>query len=106
MAGTGFADASQTCGQVAEIERRRLRVSGRVQGVYYRDSVRKEAGAAGVAGFAYNLADGTVEVVLEGEPGAVERVIAWCRTGPPRARVDAIDITSEPPAHERGFVIG
>jgi acylphosphatase len=91
---------------VRERQRRRLVISGRVQGVYYRDSVRREATAAGVLGSARNLPDGRVEVILEGEALAVEGVIAWCRTGPPRARVDAVDIQPESPQGVAGFVIG
>jgi acylphosphatase len=89
-----------------DIQRRRLLISGRVQGVYFRDSVRSEAAAAGVSGSAHNLSDGRVEVVLEGEATAVDQVIEWCRTGPPRARVDGIEVVSEPPQGESGFVIG
>jgi acylphosphatase len=83
-----------------------LLVSGRVQGVYFRDSLRRQATPVGVSGFARNLADGRVEVVLEGEATAVDGLVEWCRTGPPRARVDAIEILSEPPLGVRGFAIG
>jgi acylphosphatase len=77
-----------------------------VQGVYFRDSVRREATPAGVSGSARNLADGRVEVVLEGEATAVDRLVEWCRTGPPRAAVDAVEIVSEAPEGVSGFVIG
>jgi acylphosphatase len=80
-------------------------ISGRVQGVFYRDSVRREAVAAGVLGSAQNLSDGRVEIILEGEAAAVDRVIAWCRTGPPRARVDSVEIVPESPQGVAGFVI-
>jgi acylphosphatase len=89
-----------------EVVRRRLLISGLVQGVYFRDSVRREAAVSGVLGFARNLADGRVEVALEGEPAAVERVVEWCRKGPPQARVDAVEIFAEPPEGASGFVIG
>jgi acylphosphatase len=85
--------------------RRRLLVSGRVQGVWYRESCRAEATARGVAGSARNRPDGRVEVVLEGAPGAVEAVAAWCREGPRRAHVEAVDERDEPPTGATGFEV-
>jgi acylphosphatase len=67
-----------------------LRISGRVQGVGYRDALRREALARGVAGWVRNRRDGTVEAVLQGEPAALDALIAWARHGPPAARVDAL----------------
>ena len=64
-----------------------LRVSGRVQGVGYRDALRAEAVARGVTGWVRNCRDGTVEAVLQGDPAAVDAVLAWARRGPPAARV-------------------
>jgi acylphosphatase len=78
-------------------------VTGRVQGVWFRESCRDQAQAAGVAGSARNLADGRVEVVLEGPRAAVEEVVAWCRRGPQRARVDGIEVVDETPIAEQGF---
>ncbi|MCU1460681.1 MAG: acylphosphatase [Acidimicrobiales bacterium] len=83
----------------------RLTVSGDVQGVWYRDSCRREAELAGVAGSARNLPDGRVEIVLEGPREAVDRVAAWCRTGPPRAHVTGMEIVDEPLSGARRFVI-
>lgn len=71
---------------------RRLRIFGRVQGVWFRDTCRREATANGVTGFARNCRDGSVEVHLEGTPLAVERLIEWCRHGPERAHVERVDI--------------
>ena len=85
--------------------RYRVLVSGRVQGVWYRESCRREATAAGVAGWVRNNPDGTVEAVLEGEPGAVDRVVSWMRTGPRHAVVTAVDVRGEAPAGERGFTV-
>jgi acylphosphatase len=90
---------------VGECVRRRLLILGRVQGVYFRDSVRREAIGEGVSGSAHNRADGVVEVFLEGQVDAVERVICLCRTGPPQARVESVEISSEPLEHATGFVI-
>jgi acylphosphatase len=56
-----------------------------------------------VAGWACNLADGTVEVEVEGPPAAVERVVAWCRHGPDQARVDRVDVEPRDPIGERAF---
>ena len=64
-----------------------LRVSGRVQGVGYRDALRAEAVARGVTGWMRNRGDGTVEAILQGDPAAVDAVLAWARRGPPAARV-------------------
>ncbi|MDD1659668.1 MAG: acylphosphatase [Methanomicrobiales archaeon] len=75
--------------------RRHLRVSGRVQGVFFRSAVQEQALAAGVSGWIRNLPDGGVEAVLEGERVAVEQVVAFCRRGPPYARVDHVDIREE-----------
>ena len=87
----------------AGIVRRRASIAGRVQGVWFRESCRDQAQAAGVAGWVRNLADGRVEVVLEGPPAAVDEVLAWCRRGPRRARVDGVDVVDEAPVGERGF---
>lgn len=84
--------------------RRRLLVSGEVQGVWYRASCRDEAVARGVAGWARNLSDGRVEVVLEGPAEAVDEVREWCRGGPPGATVTSVDVTEEEPEGLDGFV--
>jgi len=70
---------------------RQLRISGRVQGVGYRDALRRKALAWGLAGWVRNRLDGTVEAVLQGDARSVEDVIAWARRGPPAARVDRVD---------------
>ena len=80
-------------------------VSGRVQGVFYRDSCRAEAQRLGVRGWVRNRSDRTVEVVAEGPRDRVEQLLAWCRQGPPRATVSGITVTDEVPAAERGFRI-
>jgi len=85
--------------------RRRLLVDGRVQNVFYRESCRSRARAAGVAGRARNLGDGRVEVVLEGPADAVGRVVAWCRQGPPQAFVIDVVVAEEEPEGLRGFAV-
>ena len=82
---------------------RRVVVSGRVQGVFFRDSCREEAVAAGVAGWVRNRPGDEVEAWFEGDPEAVERVVAWCRDGPSSAHVRGVDVSNEDPTGETGF---
>ncbi len=88
-----------------ETIRLRLAIRGRVQGVWFRDSVRREATARGVSGSAANLADGSVAVVLEGAADAVRAVADFCGQGPRSARVDHVDARTEPAEGLRGFEI-
>jgi len=83
--------------------RLRVVVTGRVQGVFFRDRCQEEARALGVRGFVRNRADGAVEAEFEGAEAAVERMIAWCHTGPPRARVDAVNTERIATVGEPGF---
>ncbi|MEX2196298.1 MAG: acylphosphatase [Thermoleophilaceae bacterium] len=85
--------------------RRRVVVHGRVQGVFFRDSIRREASAAGVAGRAANRPDGTVEAVFEGDQAAVERLMAFCRRGPRRAEVSQVEVTEQEPEGLTGFAV-
>jgi acylphosphatase len=82
---------------MAERVRRRVLVSGRVQGVAYRAATRSEAQAGGVGGWVRNLGDGRVEAVFEGESAAVAQLVAWCREGPRFARVDDVLVHEESP---------
>jgi acylphosphatase len=83
--------------------RRRVIVRGRVQGVFFRDTVRRAAESRGVAGWAANRDDGAVEAAFEGEPAAVEELIEVCRRGPSRARVESIEVAEEDPEGLSGF---
>lgn len=74
----------------------RLRITGRVQGVWYRGATEAEARRLGVDGWVRNLPDGSVEALVEGEPSAVRALATWCRTGPTGARVDGVVETPEP----------
>lgn len=85
--------------------RRRVVVRGRVQGVFFRDSMRERAEAARVAGWVCNRSDGAVEAVLEGPEDAVEEVIRFARTGPSRADVTDVQVSEEDPEGLRGFEI-
>ena len=77
---------------------RRVRVSGRVQGVYFRASTAERANALSLRGSVENCADGTVLVLAAGEPAALAELIAWLHRGPPMARVDSIEVESVEPA--------
>jgi len=85
--------------------RRRVVVSGLVQGVWFRDSCRHEARAGGVAGWVRNCEDGTVEAVFEGDADAVLTVVNWCMSGPPRAQVTNAEVFEEDVVGEAGFRI-
>jgi acylphosphatase len=86
--------------------RRRVVVHGFVQSVFFRDTVRRHAVGAGVAGWVRNNRDGTVEAVFEGDPDAVERLLDVCRRGPSGARVDRVDVLAEEPERLSGFSVG
>jgi acylphosphatase len=83
--------------------RRRVRASGRVQNVFFRDSVRQEASSRGVAGWVRNRSDGTAEAVFEGDADAVAALVDYCRAGPGDARVDQLDVETEEPEGLSGF---
>ena len=85
---------------------RRALLTGRVQGVFLRDSTRREALRRGVAGSARNLPDGRVEVVLEGPADEVAAVLGWLRQGPPQARVESVEVSDAPVEGLTGFAVG
>jgi acylphosphatase len=86
------------------MERVRVIVHGRVQGVFFRANTIKEARRLGLSGFVRNRPDGTVEAAAEGEREPLERFVEWCRRGPPMSRVDRLDVTWEEPGGEfEGF---
>mgnify|MGYP001160173701 CR=1 FL=1 len=76
--------------------RRRLFVSGRVQGVAFRWCAVEEATRLGLRGWVRNRRDGRVEALAEGSPAQVDAFQAWCRTGPPSARVERVEASEEP----------
>jgi acylphosphatase len=80
-------------------------VTGRVQGVWFRESTRRAAEARGVAGWVRNLPGGAVEAVFEGRPDAVAAMVAFCRVGPPAAHVAAVAVEDEAPQGAAGFAI-
>jgi acylphosphatase len=85
--------------------RRRVVVHGSVQGVFFRDTCRQHATSHQVAGWVRNRSDGAVEAVFEGEPEAVDAMTRWCRSGPPRAQVEHVEVAEESPAGEQGFEV-
>ena len=76
--------------------RKRVLVSGEVQGVFYRDTCRRIARRHDVGGWVRNLPDGRVEAVFEGSADSVEQLVTWTRVGPSRATVTAVDVHDEP----------
>lgn len=87
------------------MQRRRVVVHGHVQGVFFRETTKRRAQAAGVAGWIRNRPDGMVEAVFEGEREAVERLVDYVREGPRGARVDWVDVAAEEPEGLDGFEI-
>jgi acylphosphatase len=83
--------------------RKRVVVHGSVQGVFFRDSTRKEASSRGVAGWVRNRDDGAVEAVFEGDEDAIQALVEFCRSGPSRADVERIDVEDEEPEGLKGF---
>ena len=77
------------------IIRKRLRITGRVQGVAFRASTVAAARGLGLSGWVANRADGSVEAVAEGDDAAVITLVRWCHHGPPAARVDHVEVTDE-----------
>lgn len=76
-----------------------------MQGVFFRDTTRRQAIARGVAGWVRNRPDGTVEAVFEGEPEAVEALLAFCRQGPRGSQVDRVEVGEEEPEELTGFEV-
>jgi len=77
-----------------------IHVSGRVQGVFYRSNTRRRALGLGLTGWVRNIPDGRVEAVVEGEEEQIEKLIDWCRRGPPSAAVTGLEFRREPPTGE------
>jgi acylphosphatase len=90
---------------MSEQVRRRVVVRGNVQGVFFRDSCRREASSRRVAGWVSNRPDGAVEAVFEGDAESVAALVEWCSRGPRGADVDSVDESSEQPEGLSGFEI-
>jgi len=87
------------------VVRYRVLVSGRVQGVFFRDTCRRMALASGVSGWVRNLPDGQVEAVFEGRAEDVDRLVEWARHGPSRAVVAHVAVQPEPPEGLTTFLV-
>jgi acylphosphatase len=81
-------------------KRVRIRVHGRVQGVFYRATAQQKAAELGLRGWVRNRPDGDVELLCEGSGEDLEAMAAWCRTGPSGARVEHIDLSWEEPKED------
>ncbi len=88
-----------------DYECRHFRITGHVQGVFFRDSTRQVAQSLKITGYARNVADGSVEVLACGAAEAVERLAEWLQSGPPGARVDNIEATGVDVAKPPSFTI-
>ena len=92
---------------VSENARARITVSGRVQGVFFRAGTVKQAAALGLSGEVRNMMNADVEIIAEGDKEKIEKLIAWCRVGPPHARVKSVDTAWEKYQGEfRDFIVG
>jgi acylphosphatase len=72
--------------------RAQLKITGRVQGVFYRQSTMETANRLGLTGWAKNCLDGSVEAIFEGEKAAIDQAVEWCKQGPPAARVKDVTV--------------
>lgn len=82
-----------------------INVTGLVQGVFYRKHTQEQANRLGVIGVVRNLSDGSVEIEASGTPEAIESLIAWCRQGPPRAKVERVEVKETEIKNFNGFRI-
>ena len=90
---------------MANEERAHVFVSGRVQGVSFRDATRSQAEQIGLSGWVRNTQDGRVEAVFEGEPDALRQMIDWCESGPSSAGVEDVSVENEQPEGLSGFEV-
>jgi acylphosphatase len=90
---------------MAEEERTHVLVSGRVQGVSFRDATRSQAEQLGLSGWVRNTQDGQVEAVFEGNPDTVQQMIEWCKSGPSSADVEDVSVENEQPESLSGFEV-
>lgn len=74
------------------VEHVKIKISGKVQGVFFRASAKEQADALGVVGFAQNQPDGSLYIEAEGEEEALDKFVNWCKKSPPLARVEFVEI--------------
>jgi acylphosphatase len=87
------------------IRRKRVVIHGKVQGVFFRDTLRRRAEARNVTGWVSNRGDGTVEAALEGRRADIEAILGFCRQGPANAEVDRLEVRDEDPEGLTSFKI-
>ncbi len=92
-------------GGTGPTRRKRVVIHGHVQGVFFRDSMRRRAEARGVAGWVSNRGDGTVEAALEGRRADIEALLGFCKQGPSGAQVERVDVRDEEPEGLTSFKI-
>jgi acylphosphatase len=90
---------------MADRERAHVTISGRVQGVAFRDSTRQEADRQGLSGWVRNTEDGRVEAVFEGDAEAVREMVEWCESGPSSADVEDVSLEQELPEGLSSFEV-
>ncbi|HET9735441.1 MAG TPA: acylphosphatase [Burkholderiales bacterium] len=95
MESPRFHGGIRTPEEILQLQTIQLRITGRVQGVGYREALRSEAERLGVTGWVRNRSDGSVEALAQGSASALATFIAWARRGPPAARVE--DVSTAPP---------
>jgi acylphosphatase len=91
--------------QTGAVIRRRVVARGRVQGVFFRDTCRRQAWSHRVSGWVTNREDGAVEAVFEGDAAAVQAMVEWARKGPAQAHVTRLEVIEEEPRGELGFSV-
>ena len=89
--------------EILQVQTIKLRITGRVQGVGYREALRSEAGRLGVTGWVRNRADGSVEALVQGGGNALAQLLAWARRGPPAAHVEQVASTPAEPGLLRTY---
>jgi acylphosphatase len=87
------------------MKRIRIKITGKVQGVFYRKSAHARAIALGLSGWVKNTDDGRVLAEVQGDPYGLELFTQWCRKGPDQAQVTGVDTEIVPPQAEKGFRI-
>lgn len=92
--------------QTASRKTLRLVIHGRVQGVFFRDSMRREAQRLGIAGWVRNRDDGTVEAAVQGDPADVDIIVRWAHRGPDHAHVEHVEIEPHEGSYRNFEVIG
>lgn len=92
--------------QPETLKTQRLVIHGLVQGVFFRDSMRREAQDLGIAGWVRNRSDGTVEAAVQGEPDAVDAIVRWAKRGPAHAQVERVEVETHEGSYTGFEVIG